>query len=254
MPMPLLLKNKNILVTGASRGIGAAIAKELVNEGANVAIHYNKNVNHATHVKNELGTSAEIFQADLCDPMEAEALLYNVLKSFKHLDVVINNAAIAIASAPDSDDLQWMDDWLKTMDVNLNAVALLCKKSISHFKENGGGRIINIASRAAFRGDTEDYLAYAASKGGIVALTRSIARAYGKDNIKAFIVAPGFVKTDMANDFVDKYGEDFIKQGLALPEIPEAEDLAPLIAFLASGKADHSTGGTFDFNSGSYVH
>ncbi|HBH25132.1 MAG TPA: 3-oxoacyl-ACP reductase [Cytophagales bacterium] len=248
------LKGMKILVTGASRGIGAAIAKKLVADGATVAIHYNKNANHANQVKKELGSRAHLFQADLCEPMEAESLFYEALQSFKSVDVVINNAAIAIESDPDTDDLKWMDHWLKTMDVNLNSVALLCKKAIAHFKETGGGRIINVASRAAFRGDTREYMAYAASKAGVVALTRSIARAYGKDNIKAFIVAPGFVKTDMAQDFIDKYGEDYLSQDLALPNLPLPEDIAPLFSFLASGQADHSTGGTFDFNSGSYVH
>jgi NAD(P)-dependent dehydrogenase (short-subunit alcohol dehydrogenase family) len=144
--------------------------------------------------------------------------------------------------------------WQKTMAVNLQATALLCSKAVEHFKTTGGGIIINISSRAAFRGDTEKYLAYAASKGGVVSLTRSIARAYGKQNIIAFNIAPGFVKTDMANEFIDIYGENYVLDDIALPELTEPADLAPLVTLLASGLANHATGGTFDVNAGSYVH
>ena len=130
----------------------------------------------------------------------------------------------------------------------------MCKKAIEHFLENGGGRIINISSRAAFRGDTSDYLAYAASKGGVVALTRSIARAYGKNEIKAFTIAPGFVRTDMAQDFMDQYGEGFALNDIALNELTEPKDLAPLVTLMASGLMDHATGCTIDVNAASYVH
>ena len=104
------------------------------------------------------------------------------------------------------------------------------------------------------RGDTPDYLAYAASKGALVALTRSIARGYGKDGITAFNVAPGFTRTEMAQDFIDQYGEDFAMAGAALPEMTRPEDIAPIVVLLASGLADHATGATVDVNAGSYVH
>jgi len=140
------------------------------------------------------------------------------------------------------------------MSVNLQAVGILCKQAIMHFVKRKSGIIINIASRAAFRGDTSDYLAYAASKGGVVALTRSIARAYGKQGIVAFIIAPGFVKTDLADEFIEAYGEGIVKDDLALNELTKPENLTPLITLLASGLANHATGGTFDVNAGSYVH
>jgi NAD(P)-dependent dehydrogenase (short-subunit alcohol dehydrogenase family) len=138
--------------------------------------------------------------------------------------------------------------------VNLRAVGLLCRAAIRHFGERGGGRIVTIASRAAFRGDTLEYLAYAASKGGLVALHRTIARGCGKQNIASFLIAPGFVRTDMAQDSIDRYGEDFVVKDLALPRLTEPEDLAPLVVLLASGLADHATGSTIDVNAGSYVH
>lgn len=113
---------------------------------------------------------------------------------------------------------------------------------------------MNVASRAAFRGDTPEYLAYAASKAGMVALVRSIARGCGKDGIVAFTVAPGFTRTEMAQDFIDAYGEDYASRDMALQRMTEPEDIAPTIAFLLSGMADHATGATIDLNAGSYVH
>jgi NAD(P)-dependent dehydrogenase (short-subunit alcohol dehydrogenase family) len=111
-----------------------------------------------------------------------------------------------------------------------------------------------VASRAAFRGDVPDYLAYAASKGGMVSLTRSIARAFGRDGITAFVVAPGYVRTDMAQAFLDRYGEAVGVRDLALDRMTEPDDLGPIVTLLASGLADHATGTTIDVNAGSYVH
>jgi NAD(P)-dependent dehydrogenase (short-subunit alcohol dehydrogenase family) len=252
--MHINLKNKHILITGGSRGIGRAIAHAMVDCGAKVAIQYHQNTNMAKKTARELGPKAILFQADLSEAINVSSLFYNVLKKMDHIDVIINNAGLAIGSDPSAEDMQWANDWLKTMDVNLNAVGLLCKKSIEHFQERGGGIIINIASRAAFRGDTKDYMAYAASKGGVVALTKSIARSYGKENIKAFVVAPGLVRTDMTRDFINKNGEDYISKNISLNKLTEPKDIAPLVAFLASGMADHATGATFDVNAGSYLH
>ena len=135
-------------------------------------------------------------------------------------------------------DKRWIDTWDETFAINTRAQGILCKKAVEVFKSNGGGKMINIASRAAFRGDTLDYLAYGASKGAIPALTRSIARYCGKDNIQAFCIAPGFVRTDMAQDFMDQYGEDYALDDIALNQLTEPKDLAPTVVFLASGLAE----------------
>ncbi|MGB5303332.1 MAG: SDR family oxidoreductase, partial [Gemmatimonadota bacterium] len=148
----------------------------------------------------------------------------------------------------------WREDWDLTMAVNLRAVELLSRLAIDHFQQHDGGRIINIASRAAFRGDTPEYMTYAASKGGVVALTRSMARGFGKAGICAFVVAPGFVRTEMAQEVIDEHGEERVTGDLALDRLTEPADVAPLVVLLASGLADHATGGTFDVNAGSYVH
>lgn len=252
--MKIDLSGKVVLVTGASRGIGQAIAQGMSDAGAKVALHYNSNKEKAEAVLSQLNSESHAFQADLGKSDEAINLFRQVLDHYKQIDSVVNNAGIAIESAPSDNNEAWIAAWQETMNVNLLATGILCKLSIEHFLESGGGRLINIASRAAFRGDTQDYLAYAASKGGMVALTRSIARAYGKQNIKAFTIAPGFVRTDMAKEIMEVYGEGFALNDIALPELTEPKDLAPTIVLLASGLADHSTGCTIDINAGSYVH
>ncbi len=252
--MNIDLTNLNVLVTGASRGIGYAIARQLAISGARVAIHYNVNANEANELATFLGNNSLAFKADLSQKAEVIQLFDDVLEEFQHLDVIINNAGVAIDSNLEKSDNDWIDDWEQTISVNLTAAALLCKKSINHFITRSSGRIINIASRAAFRGDTAEYLAYAASKSGMVGLTRSIARAYGKQGVKAFLLAPGFIKTDMAQGFIEKYGEDFILHDISLNRLTEVEDIVPIVVLLASGMADHATGCTIDINAGSYVH
>lgn len=252
--MQIDLSNTSVLVTGASRGIGAAIAHAMAKAGARVAIHYKDQRQKAEALARQIGAGAEIFQADLSRAEECAALWNAVTARFGRVSTLINNAGIAISSPLEGETGGWMEAWDTTMAVNLRAPAILCKLAIGHFRAKGGGRIVNISSRAAFRGDQPPYLAYAASKGGLVALTRSIARAFGKAGIVAFNVAPGFTRTEMAQDFIDQYGEDYASSDIALHRLTEPDDIAPLVVFLASGLADHSTGCTIDVNAGSYVH
>ncbi|MCK4760764.1 MAG: SDR family oxidoreductase [Candidatus Aminicenantes bacterium] len=252
--MKINLISMNVLVTGASRGIGRAISQYLGEAGATLAIHYNKNQEAAVELARMVGNASKVFQANLENPEECFTLFEEIEEKLGPVHVLVNNAGVAIKSPLDLPGQDWVEQWERTMRVNLTSVGLLCKAAVERFLTRSGGRIINIASRAAFRGDTSDYLAYAASKGGVVALTRSLARAYGKKGIKAFVVAPGFVRTDMAQEFFDTYGEEIALNDIALPELTEPDDVAPMVAFLASGMADHATGGTFDINAGSYVH
>jgi 3-oxoacyl-[acyl-carrier protein] reductase len=247
------LSGKSVLVTGASRGIGAAIARAFAESGARVAVHFGRQRDAAGRLAAELGRGAQAFGADLTDPAQAETLWDEVAGRFGRVDVLVNNAGTAIGSPLDKPTSDWIADWEQTHTVNLTSAAVLCRAAIAHFQANGGGRIVNIASRAAFRGDTPDYMAYAASKGGLVALTRSIARGFGKQGITAFTVAPGFTRTEMAQDFIDQYGEDYALNDIALGRLTEPEDIAPTVVFLASGLADHATGTTVDINAGSYV-
>ena len=245
------LKDHVILITGASSGIGKAMVKSFAATNATIAIHFNSNKEDAEQLAEEAENNSKSFQANLSKPTEAKKLFKNVLNYYGKLDVLINNAGIFKFSPINSDS--WLEVWKKTMDTNLTSAAVLCKQAIEHFLEKDGGRIINVSSRAAFRGDTKDYLAYAASKGGMVALTKSVARAYGKNNIKAFSIAPGFVRTPMAKEFIEQNGEDKVLGEIALPELTKPEDIAPTAVFLASGYMDHATGSTIDINAGSYI-
>jgi len=244
------LQGKKALVTGASQGIGRAIAKQLALAGARVAVHY---FTHAIDIREYPG-HVQPFQADLASPEQSRRMFKAVVDSFAGLDILVNNAGFTIDSPLDLDDEHWLENWRKIMEVNLDACGILCREAVRHFQGRGGGRIINIASRAAFRGDIAAYMAYAASKGGVVALTRTLARAFGKDNIQAFVVAPGFTRTRMAEQFIATHGEELVLKDIALDRLTEPGDIAPMVAFLASGLADHATGGTIDINAASYVH
>jgi len=246
------LKETTVLVTGASRGIGKAIAKSLLQSGARVAIHCHKHRESAEEIAS-LGDS-RIFEADLSKDEETLDLFQRVLQWSPNLNVLVNNAGVFLSAPLESSLQEWIRVWDTTMAINLKASSILCKEAANYFAQHGGGRIISISSRAAFRGDTPEYLAYAASKAGMVALSRSIARGMGKRGVKAFVVAPGFTRTEMAEDALRLYGEQFVVKDLALDRMTEPEDIAPLIVFLASGLGDHMTGATLDVNAGSYVH
>jgi len=247
------LTGKNVLVTGASRGIGRAIAEEMIRSGATVGVHYNSEKEAAEEVAATPGGSARIYQADLSDGESCAALVRGFVEDTGGLDALVNNAGIAICSPLDEPLANCVDAWNRTLAVNLVAAGILSREAIAHFKTHGGGRIIFVASRAAFRGDTTDYVAYAASKGGMVALCRSIARGCGKDGVTSFVIAPGFTRTEMAEDFIRQYGEEMATKDMALDRMTEPADIAPLAVFLASGLADHATGSSIDVNAGSYV-
>ena len=252
--MKISLQDQVILLTGASRGIGKGIASLLKQTQATVAVHYGRSRESAEALADEIGNKSKAFQADLSQPLAARQLAQDVLAHYGRVDGLVNNAGIAFEMDEQGDFDLWVDQWEQTLHVNLLAAAVLCRELIPHFVQNGGGRIVHISSRAAFRGDTTAYMAYAASKGGMVSLSRSIARGYGKQGIKSFIVAPGFIQTEMAQQFIDVYGEQYVLDDLALDTLTQPRDLAPTVVFLLSGWMDHATGCTIDVNAGSYVH
>ncbi len=248
------LKDKNILLTGASNGIGKAVADFLMKMGANVAVHYNINKASAENlIATNKNTMSKTFKADLSNEKEVYKFFNDVRDSFKRIDVIILNAGVFLPHSTTIDTEGWYSTWKKTIDINLNAVGLLTKLGIDHFKSNKGGRFVYIGSRAVFRGETEEYLGYAASKGGIVSLARSVARSFGKHNIKSFILSPGFTRTQMAENFIAAYGEQKVLDEISLNELTTPQDLAPLIGMMCSGLMDHATGATIDVNAGSHI-
>ena len=251
--MNIDLGGSNVLVTGASRGIGRSIAEHMIQSGAGVVVHYNSDRAAANAVVAASDGRAVAIQADLADAAGSARLFEAARDALGGIDVLVNNAGIAVASPLDEPLDRCVEAWNHTLAVNLVSAGVLSREAIRHFAAGSGGRIIFIASRAAFRGDTPEYMAYAASKGGMVALSRSIARGCGKSGVKSFVIAPGFTRTEMAEEFIERYGMELAMKDVALDRMTEPGDVAPIAVFLASGLADHATGTTIDVNAGSYV-
>ncbi len=235
------------LLTGSSRGIGKSIGELLLANGYNV-------IGVSTSLDNQYTSNQ--YRHTVCDLSKEQEVnkLKEILQEAPIPEVLINNAGIFLEAQMEDEDDVWMEKWEKTQQVNLKSTALLSKWAINAWKEREiKGRIINIASRAGVRGDTGEYAAYAASKAGMIAFTKSIARSFGKNGITAYSIAPGFVETDMARGSIEVYGEEYLTKDLALDSIAPPEQIAELVLLLASGKLTHATGQTFHINSGSYL-
>jgi 3-oxoacyl-[acyl-carrier protein] reductase len=248
------LTGRVVLVTGAASGIGRATARAVSRAGASVVLHDARADGAIAEVAGELGDAATVVVCDLANPANADALWAEALGWKGRIDVLVNNAGIYEAAVVDGDPGAWLDSWHRTLAVNLVSPAALCRSAIATFREQpAGGIIINMASRAAARGDDPDYWHYAASKAGVVAMTKTIARHYGRDGVTSFAISPGFVNTALNDPLVERYGVDFFAQDTGLGEVAEPEDVAGIIAFLATGGARHATGTTIDVNGASYV-
>ena len=246
-----------VLLTGSSKGIGYKIAKDLLAEGHELALHYNKNESSLDALLKKDKTGSFSIQADLSQKEEIKKMVENTIGKLSFPDCIINNAGIAESADISLDINDWNKIFDKTIDVNLKAPSLIFKEFLRYKREkkiNSRLRIINIASRAAFRGEQQDYISYACSKGGIISLTKTMSRSFGEtDNIVAISIAPGFVRTEMAQSFIDKHGEDVVKQGITLDRLTEPKDISPLVSLIVSGKMDHSTGSTIYVNGGSFL-
>ena len=245
-----------ILLTGSSKGIGFNIANTLINEGHDIALHYNKNKSSLNNLIKDSKTNSFTIQSDLSNTNQIKDLVNNTIDKLSFPDCIINNAGIAESADISIDFEKWNELFDRTIDVNLKAPSLIFKELIKYKRANkikSRLRFINIASRAAFRGEQEDYISYACSKGGMISLTKTMSRSFGEtDNIVAISIAPGFVRTEMAQSFIDKHGEDVVKKGITLDRLTEPKDISPIVSLIVSGKMDHSTGSTIDVNGGSY--
>ena len=246
-----------ILLTGSSKGIGFNIASTLINEGHDIALHYNKNKSSLDNLIKDSKSNSFTIQSDLSDTNQIKDLVTNTIDKLSFPDCIINNAGIAESADISLDFEKWNELFDRTLDVNLKAPSLIFKQFLKYKRANkikSRLRFINIASRAAYRGEQEDYISYACSKGGMISLTKTMSRSFGEtDNIVAISIAPGFVRTEMAQSFIDKHGEDVVKQGITLDRLTEPKDISPLVSLIVSGQMDHSTGSTIDVNGGSFL-
>ena len=226
----------HILITGASRGIGAAIAASFDPATTTVVAISSKD-------------------GDLNDPAVPARLWADALAALGgRIDVLINNAGVFEENPITRADAEWLASWDRTMQINLTASADLCRRAVLHWKASGAsGRIVNIASRAAYRGDSPAHWHYAASKAGMVAMTKSIARAYAKDGIYAFAICPGFTMTGMAEDYLASRGGDKLLADIPLGKVADPEEVAAIAKFCALDAPPSMTGAVLDVNGASYV-
>jgi NAD(P)-dependent dehydrogenase (short-subunit alcohol dehydrogenase family) len=230
----------NILVTGTSRGIGKSIFTSL-------SAH--KVVGHSSR-----GGDGAI-AADLSDPAGARALWWEAMGALGgRIDVLVNNAGIFEAAPIEQPDEAWVEAWERTMRVNLTASAELCRLAVLHFRQRGGGgRIVNVASRAAYRGDSPQHWHYAASKAGMIGMTKSIARGYAGEGILAFAVCPGFTMTGMAEEYLESRGGSKLLADIPLGRVASAEEVAETVRWLAVDAPPSATGAVIDVNGASFV-
>jgi 3-oxoacyl-[acyl-carrier protein] reductase len=236
----------NILITGASRGIGAAAYALLKKHGHQV-------VGHSTR------GSEDLIAGDLADAAAPRNIWDTAVDELGgRIDVLVNNAGIYEAVADNAPDDEWHAAWARTMTINLQAAADLSRLAVSHFLDRGGegdirGRIVNVVSRASYRGDSPQHWHYAASKAGMVGITKTIARGYASEGILCFAVAPGFTVSEMTADYLQGRGGAQIVADIPLGRVASTDEVAEVIRWLATEAPASSTGSVVDVNGASYV-
>lgn len=252
MTLAIDLNGTVALVTGGSRGIGASIVRMLHSAGASVFFTFASRSAEANELAAELGERAACERCDLADGAALPDIVASCVSRFGGLHTLINNAGTFDRNPFDGDDFAaWRAGWRRTFDVNLFGAADLAWAAMRHMRAHGGGKVINIASRAAHRGEL-DHADYGASKAALVNLTKSIARSCAKDGVLAFAVAPGFIETEMAaHDIATRRAE--IVAEIPIGWVGAPDHVAGIVVFLASPMADYLNGATIDVNGGSYV-
>jgi NAD(P)-dependent dehydrogenase (short-subunit alcohol dehydrogenase family) len=246
--------NQTVIITGASRGIGRVTAEQFAAAGARVALHYRGHQEEAEQVFNALAGDGHLFwQADLTAEGAAEKLIADTVTAFGRLDVLVNNAGIyydhpLLESSFD----EWRQNFRTVFDINLFAVSDLCYWAAQHMKQQGGGKIVNVSSRGAFRGEPTAP-AYGASKAALNQLSQSLAQYLAPHNIRLHVVAPGFVNTERVADKVAGEAGETIRKQSPFNRVATAEEVARTILFLSSDGIDFLSGGIVDINGASYL-
>jgi 3-oxoacyl-[acyl-carrier protein] reductase len=243
--------SRAVLVTGASRGIGAAVARQFAAAGDRVAVHYGASRERAEEVAASLaGDGHVVVGADLADPGAVRAMVDRAAEALGGVDVLVNNAGV-FAHHPIDDTTyeEWQRAWSDTLAVNLLGPANVTWCAVRHMGR--GGRIVNVASRGAFRGEP-DQPAYGASKAGLVAFGQSLARALGSRGIAVATVAPGWTDTDMAAERMAARG-DAIRAESPLGRVATPEEVAAAVLYLASPEAEMASGTVLDVNGASFL-
>jgi len=247
------LNNQVALITGGSRGIGAATARIFARAGADVAFTYRGRDQKANELLQEikkLGCKTKAYKGDNSKSEAVKRIVETVLSDFGRIDVLVNNAGIWTYGEIDKMD---EDVWDQTMELNLKGTFLFCRYVVPAMKKQGGGKIINISSTAGQRGEAL-HSHYAATKGGVISFTKSLSTELGPFNIRVNSVAPGWVDTDMSADALrDEKSKEEILRSIPLGRIPTAEDIAGPILFLASDLSRHVTGEILNVNGGSVL-
>lgn len=245
---------KTVLVTGASGSIGQAIVRTFADAGARVAVHYHAGREAAEGLIATLPGDGHIsVGADIGDGASVQQMVEQVIAAFGRLDILVNNAGIAIEHPVARVDYEeWQRVWRKVLDVNLIGSANASYCAARHMIEQGGGRIVNVSSRGAYRGEPEQ-TSYGASKAGMSALSQSLAKELAPFKIYVTAVAPGWVEGGMAREALEGPGADAVRQQSPVGRIAYPEEVAYTVAFLASDGAEFLTGGVVDINGASHL-
>jgi 3-oxoacyl-[acyl-carrier protein] reductase len=248
------MAGRAVLVTGASRGIGAAVAREFAAAGERVAVHYAASPERAEEVAASLsGDGHVVVGADLADPEAVRAMVDRAAEALGGIDVLVNNAGVFVHHPIDDTTYEeWQRAWGDTLAVNLVGAANVTWCAVRHMIAAGGGRIVNVSSRGAFRGEPTQP-AYGASKAALIAFGQSLARALGPHRIAVTTVAPGWTATDMAADSLSGPRSDAIRAESPLGRVAKPQEVARAVVYLASPEAELASGAVLDFNGASYL-
>lgn len=250
------LTGKTVLLTGASRGIGAATAASLGEAGASVVAHYAGDREGAERATGDLPPDRKLLiDTDFTEPGSGRSLWDKALAWHGRIDVLVNNAAIMPETPIDADDAEWDAAWAQVLQVNVVEPANLIRQAVRHYREAGGGIIVSLSSWAAQQGSAIPQLtAYASTKAAIKAMTQTVARVHAEDGVLAFVIAPGIVRTRLSEiSAATRGGEDAVKAIIPLGDMVPPTEVADLVTFLSSGLCRNLSGATLDINGAAYI-